>query len=113
MSTKKNKKNENLSDEENILIRYLNDYLEKNGTTFRAKSIILVEKEAPASSGSTHTESKTEHNDTEAFKVFTGTELNLELMMSVCNLATKPHCKNGEAFCVANSNSAPFWKCPD
>lgn len=113
MSDKKNKKEKNLLQEENILIRYLNDYLEKNGSSFRAKTIILFEQDTPASSISTHSGSKPRHNDAESFKVFTGTELNLELMASVCNSATKPHCRNGEAFCVANSNSAPYWDCPD
>lgn len=113
MPDKKNKKSEKLSAEENDLIKYLNDYLESNGSTFRTKSIILFEKNIQAPSKSAGTKSTAVNLDAESFKVFPEAYLNLAHAMSVCNPLTKPHCQNGQAICVINYGSSPYWECPD
>lgn len=113
MSDKKSKKKEKLSEEENELIKFLNDYLEKNGSPFRTKSIILIEKDVPNSSGAAFNKLDSGHINVESFQVFPGSDLNLTHTMSVCNPLTKPHCQHGQAVCIINYGSAPYWECPD
>lgn len=125
MSMKKNKKNQMSSLDRNILIDYLNHYLEKNGSNFRVDTIILSENaelsmEQPVLKGNFENLKNSGHIDEIVFDSFAQkgvAESNDETFtFSLCDPATRPNCEKDrgsgyQSVCVVNRGSAPHWKC--